>query len=67
MSKIDKLINYANSTNIDNVTDLYLFDIITYRELETVVNQMNVNNNPQEYLDECKRCYDELQMQKLKV
>lgn len=67
MSKIDKLINYANSTNIDNVADLYLFDIITYRELETVVNQMNVNNNPQEYLDECKRCYDELQMQKLKV
>lgn len=67
MSKINKLINYANSTNIDNVTDLYLFDIITYRELETVVNQMNVNNNPQEYLDECKRCYDELQMQKLKV
>ena len=67
MSKIDKLINYANSTNIDNVTDLYLFDIITYRELEAVVNQMNVNNNPQEYLDECKRCYDELQMQKLKV
>lgn len=67
MSKIDKLINYANSTNIDNVTDLYLFDIITYRELEAVVTQMNVNNNPQEYLDECKRCHDELQMQKLKT
>ena len=50
MSKIDKLINYANSTNIDNVADLYLFDIITYRELETVVNQMNVNNNPQKIL-----------------
>lgn len=67
MSKIDKLINYANSTNIDNVADLYLFDIITYKELEAVVSQMNVNNNSQEYLDECKRCYDELQMQKLKT
>ena len=67
MSKIDKLINYANSTNIDNVADLYLFDIITYRELEAVVSQMNVNNNPQEYLDECQRCHDELQMQKLKM
>ena len=62
MSKIDKLINYANSTNIDNVADLYLFDIITYRELETVVNQMNVNSNPQEYLDDVQRCYDELHM-----
>lgn len=62
MSKIDKLINYANSTNIDNVADLYLFDIITYRELETVVNQMNVNNNPQEYLDRVQKAYDDLHM-----
>lgn len=67
MSKIDKLINYANSTNIDNVADLYLFDIITYKELEAVVSQMNIDNNPQKYLDECQRCYDELQMQKLKT
>jgi hypothetical protein len=62
MSKIDKLINYANSTNIDNVADLYLFDIITYRELETVVSQMNVNNNPQEYLDRVQKAYDDLHM-----
>lgn len=61
-TKIDKLVHYANSTNIDNVADLYLFDIITYRELETVVNQMNVNSNPQEYLDDVQRCYDELHM-----
>lgn len=62
MSKINKLINYANSTNIDNVADLYLFDIITYRELETVVSQMNVNNNPQEYLDRVQKAYDDLHM-----
>lgn len=62
MSKINKLINYANNTNIDNVADLYLFDIITYRELETVVNQMNVNNNPQEYLDRVQKAYDDLHM-----
>ena len=62
MSKMDKLINYANSTNIDNVADLYLFDIITYRELEAVVSQMNVNNNPQEYLDRVQKAYDDLHM-----
>lgn len=60
MSKIDKLINYANSTNIDNVADLYLFDIITYKELETVVSQMNIDNNPQEYLDRVQKAYDDL-------
>lgn len=63
MSKIDKLIHYANSTNIDNVADLYIFDLITFNELKQVCEKMNSDLD----LDECKRCHDELQMQKLKT
>lgn len=61
MSKINKLINYANSTNIDNVADLYLFDIITFDELKQVCEKMNSDLD----LEDVKRCHDELQMQKL--
>ena len=59
MSKIDKLINYAYSTNIDNVADLYLFDIITYRELEATVINMHIDDY-QTYLDNCQKSYDDL-------
>lgn len=63
MSKIDKLIHYANSTNIDNVADLYIFDLITFDELKQVCEKMNSDLD----LEDVKRCRDELQMQKLKV
>lgn len=63
MSKIDKLINYANSTNIDNVADLYIFDLITFNELKQVCEKMNSDLD----LEDVKRCRDELQMQKLKT
>lgn len=63
MSKIDKLIHYANSTNIDNVADLYLFDLITFDELKQVCEKMNSDLD----LEDVKRCHNELQMQKLKT
>lgn len=57
-TKIDKLVHYANSTNIDNVADLYIFDLITFNELKQVSERMNSNLD----LDDVKRCYDELHM-----
>lgn len=59
MSKIENLINYAYSTNIDNVADLYLFDIITYRELAITVINIGVDDY-QTYLDNCQKSYDDL-------
>ena len=55
-SKIEKLIHYTNSTNIDNVVDLYLFDLITFNELKQVSEKMNSNLD----LEEVKRCHDEI-------
>lgn len=55
-SKIEKLIHYANSTDIDNVADLYIFDLITFDELKQVCEKMNSDLS----LEDVKRCYDKL-------
>lgn len=59
-SKIEKLIHYANSTNIDNVADLYVFDLITFNELKQVVEKMNSDLD----LEDVKRCHDEIHMER---
>ena len=58
-TKIEKLIHYANSTNIDNVVDLYLFDLITFNELKQVSEKMNSDLD----LEDAKRCHDEMYLE----
>ena len=58
-TKIEKLIHYANSTNIDNVVDLYLFDLITFNELKQVSEKMNSDLD----LEDVKRCHDEMYLE----
>ncbi len=54
--KIDKLVKYANATNIDLIADLYIFDLISFDELKQVSDRMNSDLN----FEEVQRCYDEL-------